>query len=522
MKSKFAVSIIGAVLCLMWAGSASAQTTVPGGNIVNQTWTKAKSPYIVQGDVTVPDGASLTIEAGVEVQFPGGDNMGAGEYLDQTEFKIDGALSVNGTAAEPVRLVGTGSSAGQRAQWFGFQIGPSATQASFEHVEIRNANVGIRNHSVGTALQVSDTHITATSSAVAIYAGDVTLQRLIVDDCDQGVYSSGDASVHLVNSIIRRTNDAVWLSLINGASPSHDIVNCTITDNANRGIHFQIGSGTTGQATVVNSIVTNNGLFGIDASRASTGLVDVSYADVWGNGTDFNRVDDTGAGNISLNPLFTNGPDDVTLGSTSPCIDAGTATGAPSADIDGKVRPIDGDGINGVEVDMGAYEYGTPPVCGDGHRDAGEECDDGNTVDGDGCSSTCTIETGGDVGADAGTDAGVDVGPDVGVDVGLDTGMDAAADSGVDATSDTGSNYQPEVGGSDPIPDVGQHASDDIGLADAGTDATADTRGGSSSGASDEGCSCTSTDGGPSPAAGMYLLFVVAGLAALRRRRREH
>lgn len=29
------------------------------------------------------------------------------------------------------------------------------------------------------------------------------------------------------------------------------------------------------------------------------------------------------------------------------------------------------------------------PVCGDGITDAGEQCDDGNQVDGDGCSNTC-------------------------------------------------------------------------------------------------------------------------------------
>jgi cysteine-rich repeat protein len=34
-----------------------------------------------------------------------------------------------------------------------------------------------------------------------------------------------------------------------------------------------------------------------------------------------------------------------------------------------------------------------PPVCGDGHLDQGEECDDGNTVSGDGCSADCKIET---------------------------------------------------------------------------------------------------------------------------------
>jgi cysteine-rich repeat protein len=32
------------------------------------------------------------------------------------------------------------------------------------------------------------------------------------------------------------------------------------------------------------------------------------------------------------------------------------------------------------------------PACGDAYTDAGEECDDGNTTDGDGCSATCTVE----------------------------------------------------------------------------------------------------------------------------------
>lgn len=33
-----------------------------------------------------------------------------------------------------------------------------------------------------------------------------------------------------------------------------------------------------------------------------------------------------------------------------------------------------------------------PPACGDGTVDAGEQCDDGNTTDGDGCSANCTTE----------------------------------------------------------------------------------------------------------------------------------
>ena len=33
-------------------------------------------------------------------------------------------------------------------------------------------------------------------------------------------------------------------------------------------------------------------------------------------------------------------------------------------------------------------------VCGNGLRDPGEQCDDGNNVGGDGCSATCSVEVG--------------------------------------------------------------------------------------------------------------------------------
>ena len=34
----------------------------------------------------------------------------------------------------------------------------------------------------------------------------------------------------------------------------------------------------------------------------------------------------------------------------------------------------------------------TEPYCGDGFLDVGEECDDGNLINGDGCDNNCTVE----------------------------------------------------------------------------------------------------------------------------------
>ena len=49
---------------------------------------------------------------------------------------------------------------------------------------------------------------------------------------------------------------------------------------------------------------------------------------------------------------------------------------------------IDGDGCSAT-CTVESY-------CGDGVLDAGEQCDDGNTTNGDGCSALCAVETGGE------------------------------------------------------------------------------------------------------------------------------
>jgi cysteine-rich repeat protein len=46
-------------------------------------------------------------------------------------------------------------------------------------------------------------------------------------------------------------------------------------------------------------------------------------------------------------------------------------------------------GGDGCSVDC---KRESEPACGDGSVDDGEQCDDGNVVDGDGCTSNCTVE----------------------------------------------------------------------------------------------------------------------------------
>src|SRR5262249_43062220 len=75
----------------------------------------------------------------------------------------------------------------------------------------------------------------------------------------------------------------------------------------------------------------------------------------------------------------------------------GDGTVGPGEECDDG-NTTDGDGCSSNwEVETGYVGSGEPSVCtpcGDGIVAGGEGCDDGNTTDGDGCSSTCQVEPG--------------------------------------------------------------------------------------------------------------------------------
>ncbi|WP_375446648.1 hypothetical protein, partial [uncultured Fibrella sp.] len=53
-------------------GILYGQTVVRNSITTNTTWTKAGSPYQINGGITVSSNVTLTIAPGVEVQFNGG------------------------------------------------------------------------------------------------------------------------------------------------------------------------------------------------------------------------------------------------------------------------------------------------------------------------------------------------------------------------------------------------------------------------------------------------------------------
>src|SRR2546425_12866453 len=105
------------LLALACASPAAASTTITGGIVANQTWTAAGSPYLVQGDITIPAGGQLTIQPGTVIQMASTDGQVSGRDTSRVEITVQGTLNVNGTGSSPVLFeADTGTSKGT---WYG-------------------------------------------------------------------------------------------------------------------------------------------------------------------------------------------------------------------------------------------------------------------------------------------------------------------------------------------------------------------------------------------------------------------
>ena len=114
------------------AQSTQAATTVSGAITANTTWSLAQSPYQVTADVSVENGATLTIEAGVVISFDATTNLSI----------TSGALIARGTAGQPIVFTSTPDASGgvpAPGDWgqIRFLIGTNSAATILEYAQIR-------------------------------------------------------------------------------------------------------------------------------------------------------------------------------------------------------------------------------------------------------------------------------------------------------------------------------------------------------------------------------------------------
>ena len=374
------------VFVLFLISSLFPQTEVSGTQSGN--WTTENSPYLVVGEIVVPSGSFLEIDAGVTVNFQG-----------HYQFIINGDLRAIGTETDSIFFTTNNPSTG----WGGIRVdSDDIINLSYCRIEFgKTAGEYPDIHGGGIALLTSnaivsncvfaDNYATGQSNGMggAIYAintgtMDQTITR--ITDCTfirNHAYGEGgaikftsDGHTEITNCKFIENNCNYGGGAINCYSVmGTKITKCLFVDNYTMysagGALNTLGMGNylyfvnntfTGNSAVtgdggavnlvyaeayfVNNIVYDNpGMYSDDVFADWGSTLEVYYSNM-------NLPDGaTGYGNIESNPQFS---DDYTLQETSPCIDAGIAYFEAGGEI---LVNLSESEYAGDSPDMGAFEW---------------------------------------------------------------------------------------------------------------------------------------------------------------------
>ncbi|MEO5728365.1 MAG: hypothetical protein ABI134_26500, partial [Byssovorax sp.] len=218
------------LFALLLCPSLARATTIAGGNIINQTWTPAGSPYIIQGDITVPSGAFLTVNAGTVVQFASTDGQAGGVDTARIELTVKGSLTVNGTTASPAVFQGqSGTSAGT---WYGIVADATAAMVSIGGADVRHTVNGLTAAAPGNVVSVTNSSFQTSTYGLYISAGTPTFSDVAVSGASTGVYYTNNGSGTLGNTVVRNcTSYGVNVYTNVAGTPALNLVNATINAN---------------------------------------------------------------------------------------------------------------------------------------------------------------------------------------------------------------------------------------------------------------------------------------------------
>ena len=199
-------------------------------------WPRAGGPYVLDGDVEVARGSSLTLEAGTVVQGRRGSGL-----------RILGTLSAEGSDTQRIALV----RAEKSEPWAGVTIqGPGGAPSSLSYVRIDGASTG---------LTVAD--------------ASPKVDRLRVSGCEFGIVVEGAEAVPKITVALVHENGAAGIAVRGLAAPV--VSQCRIFQNGGPGVTFEDAGGLFFQ----NEVAENRG----GGLRATGGTLKAGFNRIEGN-----------------------------------------------------------------------------------------------------------------------------------------------------------------------------------------------------------------------------------------------
>jgi hypothetical protein len=419
MKKTPALALSLIILAAPFSGGHALEEAVSDTIWGSETWTFAASPYLVNVELVIGSGGMLTIEPGVVVQLT----------VDGA-ILVEGTLEAAGTDELPIHFLRAdvdpwkavvnlegGSTLLQHCileggdVWGPFEIGTVAGfggNLTVHNCEIYFTARELIHATAQTVLDIQDNILHDGLFGLRLSFGcsgliqgntiwnvkdGMNIDRCNLEIRDNHVYDcildGIDFDVSrgsMIGNVVHGCGDAGYT-----ISWALDVILLENNLGYNCGRALQVKNGST--ALVYNCTFADSE-FGIEAFELFAGdgggIVNLRNSIVWGNDESY-YVDELsvldaiycdieldqsvypGDGNLNEDPLFRfpdNGNYDILA--SSPCIDAGTSTGAPELDIHGDARWDDPDEPNTgggamPYYDIGCDEYrgevvATPPV----------------------------------------------------------------------------------------------------------------------------------------------------------------